>query len=568
MPTRVILTLLSKNSRNRKLLYRFVTVLLCLLSARIVPAETRGILWRFPTGGRIVGGAVTLPSGRIVFASEDRYLYAVNPEGTLVWRTDLFFRPAGGVSAGRDGTVYITGRNGVIAAYNSSGGIIWKGDMGGIPASPPLTAEDGTVITCSQGGVISGWSHNGFLRWQRSMGDEVSGHPVVSKDSVIIVPLTGGYLVALDRYGQELWRFLTAGKPTTPFPAAGGTGCGTEYGTVFLLDDRGILRWNISYTEPVRMLGRFQNLMFIRTGDSTVRCLTEEGGLIWKRGIGSISAAGHCDNALVLCGPGGIDILDYEGRLLESLRMETGPGTWSNGPGGTLLHGGENWVLTCADLSVLKQCTGNINFGYGRAGGGASPEKSNSVDYGYMIQVAEGYREEAMAEVIGEFEAMSAASPPESIPPYSEEVLRLLAAGAVTHPLYTGKKLINDFPLLRVRALGMLEKYGSLDATAFLLSLLSLEWDPFVLSRIIVTLGILGHDAGGRVLDEIYRIFTRQRNDDLRLAAAALDALEGIHVYNGEIDAETAVLLCMYVFRGNFPRDLRSRASRLLLNIE
>ncbi len=532
-------------------------------------AEEEHVLWQYPTGGRIVGAPLTTGTGAIAFVSEDRYLYTMDRSGTLLWRRDLGFRPGAGVAAGADGNLYIIDRSGTVRAYNPAGGLIWEGETGGRPAGPPLTAENGTLITCTEGGVLSAWSHNGFLLWRKNLGAAPSAVPVLSEDAVLLVPQDNGYLRAFDLYGNELWCFLTAGSPSSPFPAAGGVACGTAYGTVFLLNEQGRLVWNISYTGGVEVLFRDSQRLYICTGRKTLRCLSIDGEELWSRSIqsGNTPELGGCGDNTILFNSAGLEILDHEGTLLHSLKVHLGRGTYAPGPENLVLHGGENWIVTCLSPSQATACGSPVVFGHGRALAEDMPLNPGSVDYRYMKEVAEGVNRTRMEQILRDFELLTVESPPESIPPYTEEILKILAGGAVMRPIYLGKHLMNDFPFVRERAVRLLGRYGKLDTWEFLMALLALEWEPLVSAAIISTLGTLGYDPGGSVTDGIYRILQEGGGNDPRQASASLDAMERIIRYNGNIPSESALSLCLSIFRGDYPAELRRRASRLLFNM-
>jgi len=572
MPTKVISTPLSGISRNnRENSFKGVCLLLILLVLpKAAPAfsEEEHVIWQYPTGGRIVGAPLATDAGAIAFVSEDRYLYTVDRGGTLLWRRDLGYRPGAGIAAGADGSLYIIGRSGAVQAYNPAGGLVWEGDTGGRPVGPPLPAENGTLITCTEGGVLSAWSHNGFLLWRKNLGAAPSSVPILSEDAVLLVPQDNGYLTAFDLYGNELWRFLTAGSPSSPFPAAGGVACGTAYGTVFLLNERGRLVWNISYAGAAEVLFRDSEKLYICTGRKILRCLSTDGKELWSRAVRSESGVeiGGCGDTIILFDSAGLEILGPEGTPLHSLKVPLGSGTYAPGPGKLALHGGENWIVTCLSLPERAACDHPAVFDCGRALNEDTPPSRESVDYRYMKEVAGGDNRTRMEQILRDFELLNANSPPESIPPHTEEILKILAGGAVMHPIYLGKQLMNDFPFVRERAVRLLERYGTLDIWKFLLSLITLEWEPLVRAAIITTLGTLGYDPEGRVTDGIYRILQEEGDNDPRQAAASLDAMERIIRYNGGIPSESAPSLFLSIFRGDYPAELRRRASRLLFN--
>ncbi|MBN2048852.1 MAG: PQQ-binding-like beta-propeller repeat protein [Spirochaetales bacterium] len=532
--------------------------------------ELGGVLWQYPTGGRIVGPPVITDESTVIAVSEDRYLYSLSAEGTLLWRSDLGFRPAFGAALGPDGSFYVVSRIGTLKALNPRGEELWRADILGPPAGPPHPTTDGTVVIRNLDGVVSAWSHNGFLRWRKnSERPSASGDLMVSEDGIILLPGASGHLSAWDLFGREQWRFLTAGDPGTPFPALEETLGGTSYGTAFLLDRNGKMLWNLSWQEPVEVLYSAEGAKYLCTGASTLRCVSPEGTELWQSSSGAgVSAAAGYGNGLLVLGERGVELYSAQGEKTTIISHDFGPGFWAARPSALVVHGGENWHITCLNPALFLFPGDSWNWKVGKAGIPSSADYSNSTDYRYLLSVAQGQDENAQKKILEEFRDLYQLGPPKTIPPYAEEILRLIASGAVTRPVYAGKHLLNDFPLRRIEALELLACYGNLNTPTHLLSLLALEWDSHVTAKIIETLGRLGCDGDGRVAKGILKALRRTPRFDVVVPQASMDALEAILRYNGRLTSEDAAEACLYVYRGDYPRELRLQASGILMKME
>jgi outer membrane protein assembly factor BamB len=105
--------------------------------------------------GAAVGHDGTVYAG--VFFGTERYMYAVTPDGDILWQyhignLDGNYSPA--IIDG-DGTIYFTtfrtqGRIGRVHALNPDGSVLWIKDMPERVASSPMLAPDGTLyVNCS-----------------------------------------------------------------------------------------------------------------------------------------------------------------------------------------------------------------------------------------------------------------------------------------------------------------------------------------------------------------------------------------------------------------------------------
>jgi outer membrane protein assembly factor BamB len=92
--------------------------------------------WPYVTGGSVFASPAIGTNGTIYVGCMDQYFYAIHPDGTLYWRTNLggaiFSSPAVGTNA------IVTGcDNGKVYGIDSSGTVIWSSDTGSMVRSSP-----------------------------------------------------------------------------------------------------------------------------------------------------------------------------------------------------------------------------------------------------------------------------------------------------------------------------------------------------------------------------------------------------------------------------------------------
>ena len=130
------------------------TLLFCLMAGLLLVVPTvhadtptpGGWTWRFIAGGPIVGWPATDDRGRYYFTAEDRFLYALDSEGVMMWRTDLGRRSAGMIAVGADRSIYVVLEDGRLLAINKDGRLLWEIRLARGEQLPPVVLASGTVV--------------------------------------------------------------------------------------------------------------------------------------------------------------------------------------------------------------------------------------------------------------------------------------------------------------------------------------------------------------------------------------------------------------------------------------
>lgn len=237
------------------------------------PGPTIPVLaWRFQAGSSFYASPV-VGNGRIYAIDADGILYALNPEGHLLWtfhtghRTDEPLH-ASSPAIGSDGTIYVAscvhcdGFNhnvppeGVLYALNPAGRLKWtltipnSGEGIDILTSPTIGA-DGIIYVSDVGFRIIAVNPDGSLKWQVHTNGEVVGPPAVASNGTVYVsvddpgPPVGACqffnkcLLALNPDGSVRWsRLIFTGFDS---PAVGPDG--TVYVDGYSIDSNGTVLW-------------------------------------------------------------------------------------------------------------------------------------------------------------------------------------------------------------------------------------------------------------------------------------------------------------------------------------
>ncbi len=232
-----------------------------------IDPDTGQEIWRFMTDDEVRSSPAVGPDGTIYFGSTDGNLYAVTPNGKKKWAFNIgnfiFSSPA--ISS--DGRIiYIGASDNFLYAVNAASGTYkWKYETGDKIISSPALGHDGIEPVVYVGSldnhVYALAANNGTLKWKFETNAEVYGSPAISADGRIYVGecKTGSAeeyqfkLFCLNVDGSKNWD-LVAGTGFYSSPAIGPEGniyIGSWDGYLFSIDDIGTtVNWSVRTSPP------------------------------------------------------------------------------------------------------------------------------------------------------------------------------------------------------------------------------------------------------------------------------------------------------------------------------
>ncbi len=197
--------------------------------------------WNYTTGKLVWSSPAIGDDGTVYIGSDDHYLYALYPNGTLRWRfglvnTDTLVR--GSPSIAEDGTIYIGSLslhdNNYLYALYPNGTMKWKSSTGIIWSSPSI-GEDGTIYVGGGSKLYAIYPNNGTKKWKFGLGGTATkSSPAIDADGTIYIGTSiggtrGGDLIAVNPDGTKKWRKMIANRYVQSSPAIG------EDGTVYIV---------------------------------------------------------------------------------------------------------------------------------------------------------------------------------------------------------------------------------------------------------------------------------------------------------------------------------------------
>ncbi|GEM_PF-4620990 len=243
--------------------------------------------------------------GTLYVASENDYIYALDPEGSILWyyRSDHLHTP---VSISPDGaTLHFVSEDGFIHALDrQNGNLKWRYQLAqwGVYATGrriPVTYDgNGNIYFCWVNAVWS-LTPTGQLRWQ--LPDLPSGKylvgPAVGNDGTLYF-IGSDVVVAVSSNGLLKWQYRLGATAFDRTPAIGADGTvfiGGDDGVIYALNPDGSLQWKQQYVTRVGWAGGVKSnllldsrgtLYFLGKDQNVYAVSSGTREVLWKYGTG------------------------------------------------------------------------------------------------------------------------------------------------------------------------------------------------------------------------------------------------------------------------------------------
>ena len=152
--------------------------------------------------------------GSIYFGADDGYLYALNPNGSLQWKTKVSTKPIKDTPGiGHDGTIYVGGDDFKLFAVAPDGNLKWAFVAGGFIHSAPTIDADGTIYFGCKDSSLYAINPDGTLKWKFATSAMILvSSPAIGPDGTIYIGSTDRNLYAVNPDGTLKWTFFTGNR--------------------------------------------------------------------------------------------------------------------------------------------------------------------------------------------------------------------------------------------------------------------------------------------------------------------------------------------------------------------
>jgi outer membrane protein assembly factor BamB len=373
-------------------------------------------VWQFATGDRddsdlrrptITNAPSVAEDGTIYVSSGDNYFYAINPDGSLKWRTQTdSFSDSSTSAIAPDGTIHFGTVTGTVYALNPNGSIKWTSTLGNSAyVAAPSMAADGTVYYKQDDGTVRAFNSAGVQQWSYFVAGEGSyAGPAITTDGTIIVPANDGAIHALSAAGNLIWKFQpqtasatddVSGIYTSPsIDQHGNIYACTLNGTAFSITDKGELRWVFRTPETGENVSSSLALgdgraYFASYGGFLYALDQGSGAMIWRS---SIEAQARSSSAAI-ASDGSIIVGSYANKLFRFSSDGQQVGAWSAG----------NWFRSSPALANGRIYVGNGDGKvYAFDLGGVGPAPANETYPWPQYRHGAGHMGRATVEATGQ----------------------------------------------------------------------------------------------------------------------------------------------------------------------
>lgn len=166
---------------------------------------SQSLIWHYQAPDSILFTPTVGGDGYAYFGCNDKKLYALKSDGTLLWSIDPGGKITGTIAIQR-GVLYFPTGEGKLCAYSTSGNLVWKYDVGAPIRTSPALAADGTIYFGSDDYFLYALNPNGTLKWKFLTDGAVTSNPSIGWDGTIYFA-SSGFLYALNDKGKKLWEY-------------------------------------------------------------------------------------------------------------------------------------------------------------------------------------------------------------------------------------------------------------------------------------------------------------------------------------------------------------------------
>jgi len=313
-----------------------------IAATSVIEAQWR---WRFISGGEVLGPGAFGPDNVYYFVSADRFLYAVDKDGVMVWRTDLGRRPTGSVSIGPHDAIYVPLANGEIVALNRDGRLIWRLEPTGSALYPPIVLDAGYLVLTDPTGTLVMITQHGREVWRMTLETSIPAAPIVGGAGTIILAGSDGFVQSISLDGRPIKRQFLGEEASVLIASREQIVLGSSTGRIVALGSDLAPEWRADIGSAVKSLVLGDGGDIWATSDNlSLSRITRRGEIAFRRSDAAAVTPIAADVVIVAAPGGRISVVSGTGETLQSFSLGGSVGQLAISPSGSLVASTEQWV--------------------------------------------------------------------------------------------------------------------------------------------------------------------------------------------------------------------------------
>lgn len=258
-----------------------------------IGADEKGVGWSLYLNGERSRCPVISSNGT-VFVESGSKVFALSPNGEVIWyfraSTEVYASP----TIGPDGTLYVvtstkyawhSGSNNLYA-LNTTGWIEWFHAIGGEGClGSPVVLDDGTIYLGTLEGELIAFNDDGTIRWSYDSEESIQTTPAISENGTIYFTTEDDMLYCLSADGEYLWsRFFNNTEWSTPTIDRNGMIYLTSGSKIYAVNPNGTEEWNHITDDWTSRISLDAEGRIILSSREEVHCLNPDGTVNWTAG--------------------------------------------------------------------------------------------------------------------------------------------------------------------------------------------------------------------------------------------------------------------------------------------
>ena len=287
------------------------------------------------------------PNGILYASSDDGFLYAIYPNGTIKWHTDIGAPIGSSPAVARTGTIYFGANDNKLYAVNPDGTIKWSFPTGLNILSSPTVGPDGSVYFGSADGHLYALHPDGTLKWSFAAQANIYSSPALSQSGILYIGSEDNFVYAVNSLDGSLkWSYRT-GHVVRSSPAIGADGTiyvGSWDTYLYALSPAGVLKWkfktgpnSIAFASPAIAS---DGTVYIGSWNAQYYALRPDGTFKWSfpmpSGTGSSPSIASDGTIYAPCDNGNLYALSAAGALKWTVSTSGWAGGAAIGADGTV----------------------------------------------------------------------------------------------------------------------------------------------------------------------------------------------------------------------------------------